>query len=253
MAADRSNTLARVRDGEQVLGTWCSLADGATVEIVARSGFEIAFIDLEHGEIGTHQLPGLLRAAAVGGATGMVRVRFPEQIGPALDAGAAGVMLPDVRSAAAATALVAACRFPPVGGRGAAPMVRGAGYATRPFTDLLAAPPPLVMAQIEGPDGMAALDDVLGVDGLDLVFVGPFDLSQHLGVPGEVTHPSVVAAVSEITQAARERGVATGVWAPDAAAARTWLDAGVGLVTVSNVAAMLAGAAGSLMESLRQG
>lgn len=248
---DRSGTVARLRDGGQVIATWCSVDAPAVVEVLAGAGVPCVMLDLEHGEFDTPALPALLRAAEVAGATGIVRVRSIDQIGPALDAGAAGVLAPDVRSAEAAAAVVRAGRYPPTGERGAAPMVRAARYGHRPFAAHQGSTPPLVGVQIEGPEGVASLDGILEVAGLDLVFVGPYDLAQQLGHPGEVTHPEVQATITDVAERARRRGIATGVWCPDAAAARIWLDAGIGLVTVGNATVLLADAARSLMAALR--
>ena len=248
---DQAGTVERLRAGEQVVATWCSIDAPAIVELTAAAGFDVVLLDLEHGEFGVGALPGLLRAVEVTGATGFVRVATVDQLGPALDAGTAGVLVPDVRSVEAVGAIVDACRYGPVGERGAAPMVRDARYGHRPFEEHHAAAAPLIGVQIEGPQVLEVLDDLLQVDGLDLVFVGPHDLSQRLGVPGQVTHPDVVAAIGDVTDRARDRGIATGVWSPDAPAARVWLDAGVGLVTVGNVTMLLAAAARELVAELQ--
>ena len=248
---DHADVVGRLRRGEQVIASWCSIDAPAATETIAAAGFDAILLDLEHGEFGPASLPGLLRAVEVADATGLVRVRQVSELGPALDAGASGVMVPDVRSVAAAEVAVAACRYAPAGDRGAAPMVRDASYGHRPFQAHHLAAAPLIGVQLEGPQVLEVLDDVLAVEGLDLVFVGPHDLSQRLGFPGEVTHPDVVAAIRDVSERARARNVATGVWSPDAAAARSWLDAGVGLVSVSNVTVLLAEAAGRLVAELR--
>lgn len=247
---DPAGVVPRLRDGGQVVATWCSIDSPAVVEVIAAAGFPCVLLDLEHGEFDTPALPGLLRAAAVAGATGIVRVRAREQIGPALDAGAAGVLVPDVRSAAAAAQAVQAGRYPPDGERGSAPMVRDARYGHRPFAGHQAASRPLLGVQIEGPAGVAALDDILAVAGLDLVFVGPYDLAQQLGHPGEVSHPEVQAAITDVAARAADQGIATGVWSPDAQTAQVWVEAGIGLVSVGNATVLLADAARSLVAAL---
>ncbi len=228
----------RLTDGPTVLGTWVNTPSADIVETLGLLGFDAVFCDLEHGEYGTESLPGLLRATTATGCFGMVRTSHvsAHEIGASLDAGADGVMAPGVGSGDAARNVVSAAHYPPRGDRGAAPMVRAAGYGTMPFTEYRGRAEADVVAgvQIEGPDGLAALDAILGVAGLDLVFVGPFDLSQHLGVPGDTGHPAVIEAMTDIVERARRRGVATGTWAPTAAAARPWIEAGVRLVTVSS-------------------
>lgn len=246
----------RLGDGPTLFGTWINTPSPELVETLGDAGFDCVFIDLEHGEFGVEALPGLLRATRAAGCLGVVRTSHvsAHEIGAALDAGAAGVLAPGVGSADAAAAIVSAAHYPPIGWRGAAPMTRAAGYGTTPFTvyrqrieeELV------VGAQIEGPDGLAALDAVLATPHLDLVFIGPFDLSQHLGVPGDTSHPAVVEAMTGIVERAEARGIATGTWAPTAAAATPWIDAGVRLVTVASSTALFTDAATALIAQLKQ-
>jgi 2-keto-3-deoxy-L-rhamnonate aldolase RhmA len=245
----------RLGEGPTMLGTWVNTPSPDLVETLGDVGFDCVFLDLEHGEYGTEALPSMLRAARAAGCFGVVRTSHvsPHEIGASLDAGAAGVLAPSVSSEDDAVAIVAAARYPPIGSRGAAPMTRAAGYGTTPFLgyrDRIEAEV-VVGAQIEGPAGIAALDAILDTPYLDVVFIGPFDLSQHLGVPGETSHPSVVEAMSDIVRRATACGIATATWAPTAAAARPWIDAGVRLVTVSSSTALFTGAASTLITDLR--
>jgi 4-hydroxy-2-oxoheptanedioate aldolase len=245
----------RLLDGPTVIGTWVNTPSPELVETLGDVGFDCVFVDLEHGEYGTDALPGLLRATRAARCFGVVRSSHvsAHEIGAALDAGADAVLAPGVSSADEAATIVAAAHYPPVGSRGAAPMTRGAGYGTIPFPtyrERIEAEV-VVGAQIEGPDGMAALESILAVEHLDLAFIGPFDLSQHLGVPGETSHPSVVEAMTRIVERAEARGIATGTWAPTAAAARPWIEAGVRLVTVASTTALFTGAAAALMDELK--
>lgn len=238
-----------------MFATWVSTRSPEAVETLGRVGFECVLLDLEHGEYGADALPDLLRAARAGGCFAAVRTAelSVHQVGAALDGGADAVLCPGVSSADEAATLVGAAHYPPRGRRGAAPMVRAAGYSTVPFGDYRewAEEQVVVGAQIEGPAGLSALPGILSTPGLGLAFIGPFDLSQHLGVPGDTEHPAVVAAMREIVAAANRRGLATGTWAPSAAAARPWIDVGVRLVSVSNSTALLAGAAADLLAALR--
>ena len=192
----------RLGDGSTVFGTWVNTASPDLVETLGDLGFDCVFLDLEHGEYGTEALPELLRAARAAGCFGVVRTSgvAPHEIGAALDAGADGVLVPNVSSAADAAAVVSSGHYPPIGSRGAAPMTRAAGYGTVPFLtyrDRIEADV-VIGVQIEGPAGIAALDAILDTPHLDLAFIGPFDLSQHLGVAGETSHPSVVEAMNGI-------------------------------------------------------
>jgi len=245
----------RLADGPTVLGTWVNTPSPELVETLGDAGFDCVFLDLEHGEYGTDALPQLLRAARAAGCFGFVRTSHvsPHEIGAALDSGAAGVLAPNVSSVDDAAAIVAAAHYPPTGSRGAAPMTRAAGYGVTPFAGYRerVEADVVVGAQIEGPAGLGALDAILDTAHLDLAFIGPFDLSQHLGVPGETSHPSVIAAMEDIARRAQARGIATGTWAPTAQAARPWIEAGVRLVTVASSTALFTGAAMALIAELR--
>jgi 4-hydroxy-2-oxoheptanedioate aldolase len=245
----------RLAEPNPVVGTWVNGRDPAVVETLGAVGYDLVVIDLEHGELGVHHLPDLLRAAAATGTASLVRASHlePAQIGKVLDAGPDGVVVPNVTSAAEAEAIVRAAHYPPRGTRGAAPTGRAPAYGATPFADYRrrVEAEVVVVVQVEGPQGMERVDEILEVDGVDVLFIGPFDLSQHIGVPGETDHPEVVAAMERIATAAARRGMATGTWAADAKAARRWAEAGVRLVTVSSATAIFTEAASALLRASR--
>jgi len=123
-----------------------------------------------------------------------------------------------------------------------------------PFTSLTAtdAPQPLVVLQVEARLATSDLGSILDIDGLDVVFIGPYDLSTSLGLPGQFDHPKVREAISEIVNRAAERGIAVGIWVPDPQAARFWVGHGVRFVTVSNNELMLFKASADLRSSLEK-
>ncbi|MBA2529510.1 MAG: hypothetical protein H0V19_06030 [Euzebyales bacterium] len=245
----------RLAEGMTLYGTWVNSDAPEIAETLGLVGFDCVVLDMEHGEFGTEALPDLLRATRAGGCHGLVRTTAvdPPQIMRALDAGAEGVIVPNVADPAEARQIAAAAHYPPAGNRGAAPNGRASGYGVTPFAtyrerierDVV------VVAQIEGPGGMANLPAILDVEGIDLVFVGPFDLSQHLGVPGEVHDPAVISALEGIVGTAARLGIATGTWAPTPDLAAVWARAGVRLVTVSSATAMFTEAAGRVLRELR--
>src|SRR5206468_7186786 len=122
--------------------------------------------------------------------------------------------------------------FAPAGTRGANPFVRAARFRSGPEWFGQANEECAVLVMIEGKEGVAAVPDILGIAGLDGVFVGPVDLSHALGVPGETDHPIVVDKVRETVEAASRAGVATAVFAPEPAAAARWFSAGVRVVAL---------------------
>jgi 4-hydroxy-2-oxoheptanedioate aldolase len=240
---------------KQVLyGTWVQTPSPEVVEMLGWSGWDFVILDLEHGPYGPERLPHLIRAAEASQTAPFVRVPLtaPQEVGKALDLGAEGIVIPGVRSADDGAAAVRLTRFPPRGSRGSSPSTRQLHYSAVPFATLTAkdAPQPLIVLQVEARLATADLGSILAIEGLDVVFIGPYDLSTSLGLPGQFDHPKVREAISEIVERAGERGVAVGIWVPDAQSARFWVDHGVRFVTVSNNELMLFTASADLRHSL---
>lgn len=239
---------------EVLYGTWVQTPSPEVVEILGWSGWDFVILDLEHGPYGPEGLPHLIRAAEASETAPFVRVPLtaPQEVGKALDLGAAGIVIPGVRSADDGAAAVRLTRFPPHGSRGSSPSTRQLHYSAVPFATLTAkdAPQPLMVLQVEARLAMSDLGSILAIKGLDVVFIGPYDLSTSLGLPGQFDHPKVREAISEIVEKAGERGIAVGIWVPDAPSARFWVDHGVRFVTVSNNELMLFTASSNLRHSL---
>lgn len=222
-------------EGTGLLATFVLIPRVEIVELIALAGFDVAVIDLEHGPYGVESLPALVSAAHARGLLCLVRVRRldTQDVGAALDCGADGVLVPHVSSSDDAGLAVSAARFPPEGTRGANPYVRAADYSADPSYLRSANGSAACLALVEGRAGVAAVDQILGVPGLDGVFVGPVDLSADAGVPGETDSPLVVEAVQKVIDRARMRGVATSVFADTAESARRWIAMGVRMVALS--------------------
>lgn len=239
---------------QAVVGTWVQSPSAEVVEILGWSGWDFVILDLEHGPYGAEQLPHLIRAAESAGVAPLVRVPLEaaEQVGKALDLNAAGIVTPGVRSPEAAREAIRLTRFPPHGTRSASLSTRQLHYSGRPFAELVAADAaqPLTVLQVEARLATTDLGSILAVDGLDVVFIGTYDLSTSLGHPGEFDHPAVREAIFEIVNRAGDRGVAVGIWVPDAKSAKLWMAQGVRFVTVSNNELMLFGAASSLRRAV---
>jgi 4-hydroxy-2-oxoheptanedioate aldolase len=243
----------RLRAGPPLLGTFSIVAAVEIVEIVALAGFDVVVLDMEHGGYEIGNLGPHILAARARGLAPIVRVRWnePALIGAALDAGAAGVLVPHVQSAADARAVVTAARFPPEGNRGAHPWVRAADYAAAEDWHARANEDIAVIAMVEGREGVAAIDDILATPGLDAVFLGPVDLAASLGLAGQLDHPQVVQAVRSVIERASTAGVAAACFSPGIAGGRRWLEAGARLVTVGVDTQVLLPAYQALAEGVR--
>ncbi len=226
----------RLGGGEPVYGPFMKAGDPAFVECAGHAGFDYVILDMEHGPAGFFDLQNLIRGAEAAGVLPIVRTadRSETAIGKALDLGAAGVQIPQVRSAKQAREVIDAARFFPKGERGVCRFVRAAGYSSVPRDEYFEkANRALVILQVEGKEVLNSLDEILDVEGLDILFIGPYDLSQSLGVPGQVSHPVVVDAIRSIVERARRAGVVTGVFSDTPEAASLWRQAGVQYLSYS--------------------
>ena len=216
----------RLKKGEKLFGPFINMNYPAVAEVAGMAGFDFCIIDNEHGEIPVESTLNMIRACKLANIPSIVRVYEgnPELIDKALDLGADGVQIPNIGSKEAAEIAVSAAKFAPFGSRGCNRYVR-AGKANDETA---------VILQVEGQDGVQALPDILQVKGFDVLFVGPYDLSASLGIPGQVNHPKVIAQMEEIMRQAKEVGVAVGFFCDDVATAVEWKNRGVQYVSFSS-------------------
>jgi 2-dehydro-3-deoxyglucarate aldolase len=203
---------ATLASGGASIGSWLQIPHASVAEIMGAAGFDWVAVDLEHGAIALHQLPDLFRALELGGTLPLVRVAQggAMECKQALDAGAGGVIVPMVESADQLRRTAAACRWPPAGTRGVG-FSRGNLFGAR-FSEYQAeAQAPLLVAMIEHVRAVEQLPGILGVEGLDALFVGPYDLSASMGVTGRFDHPDFVAALDRIRTEAAAASVACGL------------------------------------------
>ena len=222
---------AKLAGGKRAFGVFCEIPVPEAVEIAGIAGWDFVIIDCEHAPITARLLPEMVRAAETAGISAIVRTASNEEsaIQHALDAGAAGVQIPQIASVEAAQKAIRAARFHPLGRRGLNPFVRAAKFSSTPAADFLkkSNEETALILQIESAEGVAAVDEIIELGGVDVLFAGPYDLSQSLGIPGEVADPRVFAAGAALARKAEARGVAAGVFVSNADDARRWLDAGV--------------------------
>lgn len=222
----------RLSEGPAVLATFSAIAAPEVVELIGLAGFDAVILDTEHGPYSIADLSRLILAARAAGIYAIARVRANDAalIGGVLDAGADGVLVPQIGSADAARAAVSAARFAPDGSRGANPFVRAAGYGSRANWFAVANQETAVLLMIEGAGGLAALPEILDIPALTGIFLGPVDLSHALGVPGETGHPLVLAKMETAIGEAQAKGKASAVFAANAGLARKWRESGVALI-----------------------
>lgn len=257
----RVNNLSLARtEGRVAFGTFVQINSAETCEIAARSGLDFVIIDMEHGSFGIEGAVNLIRAAEASHATPVVRIdEFRRStVLKVLDAGAVGVLVPNVESASELQEVVKATRYAPNGTRGACPCVRAADHGlvswvehTRWCEDNI-----LVMALVETALGLANFDEIVSVPGLDVVAVGQFDLSVSMGYDGQHDHPDVLQRQATLIDTARAKGVAVlgVVFETDPAKAQQgverWKRLGAELIAVSGDRFALTSAFSALGDKL---
>jgi 4-hydroxy-2-oxoheptanedioate aldolase len=220
-----------------VFGPFVQLPAPGLVEIFAHAGFDLVVIDLEYGPINLETAENMVRAANAAGVASAVRViaNTPEHISAALSLGIDAVVVPQVSSEAEAVAAVQAARFAPHGSRGVCPFVRAASYSAAKDDGFYeqANDAVIVNVLLEGVEALANLDRLLEIPGLDAISLAPFDLSQSLGVTGQIDHPLVVDAVQDACRRAEGHGKVICFVVQEPQAAGPWLARGVKWLTAS--------------------
>ncbi len=227
---------AELKRGGVVLGPFFRIPSPDLVEIFGEAGFDYIIVDQEHGPVSTETASNLVRACDLVGMAAVVRVpdNQPWLIQHALDIGALGVQVPQVGTVADAERAVRSSKFAPQGGRGVCRNVRAARYSARDRFKYFEESnrDTLVVVHIEGKEGVDHLEQILQVPGLDVIFLGPYDLSQSLGLPGQVDHPRVRSTMEGAIQMCRRAGIAAGTYADNIDVAKRWADLGVQYIAV---------------------
>lgn len=230
-----NTTRAKLAEGGVVFGCFIRYADPAFTEFAALQGWDFLVFDGEHGTLQPADVEGLCRAAELRGVTPMARVTTnePSVILRFLDTGLHGVHVPWVNSADEAESAVRSVKYEPRGKRGLAGG-RASDWGTyESLADYTARAnrETLVVIQIETLQAVDAIDDYTTVDGVDVLFIGPSDLSGSLGHPGELDHPDVVRAMDRVAEVVTGSDKALGIFAGTPDMARHWRDKGARYIT----------------------
>jgi 4-hydroxy-2-oxoheptanedioate aldolase len=205
---------SRVLAGEFLAGSWLNLGSAITAEMAGLCGFDWVVLDHEHGPGSDSTIIGQLQGVAATPAVALVRIAAnePVRFKRVLDAGAQGVVVPYVSTPAEAEAAVAAMRYPPRGVRGVAKLTRSSGFGMT-FDEYFAHSHEwlVTVTQIETAQGVGHAAAIAAIDGVDVLFIGPMDLTTSLGIPGEYEHPQAVDAFRHVATAAKAAGKAAGI------------------------------------------
>ena len=227
----------KLKAGEVVIGCFVGFPSPEVVELCGHSGYDFVLIDAEHGAITPASAYHMVLAAEATGTVPLIRVPHnePSIILRYMDIGAAGVMVPQINSAAEARAVVQAVKYHPQGNRGLAP-TRAASYgfgATLSEYTEISNRETIVIAQIENIVGVEKVPEILDVPGIDVLLIGPSDLAQSLGYPGQLGHPEVLAAIERVCDMCQGSDVALGTIAADAQTTNRLIERGFRVITPS--------------------
>jgi 2-keto-3-deoxy-L-rhamnonate aldolase RhmA len=241
----------RLKSGERLIAPLLTLSSPPVVELLAEVGFDWLFVDAEHSPLDSAQMQALMQAA---GATPCV-VRLPASdemhVKRALDIGAAGIIAPQINSAGHARQIVQAAKYAPVGQRGLG-IARAHRYGLRVREYMQSAnDDTAVIVQAEHRDAITDIHDIVRVDGVDGVLIGPYDLSASLGRPGAVDHPDVRDAIRRVRDACREVNIPIGIFGLSAGAVKPYIEQGFTMIVAGVDTVLLADAAAALLGAVR--
>ncbi len=235
----RTNTVkTKLAAGQIPLGTFVfEFNTPGIARIIAEAGADFLVFDMEHTGWSVETIRGLLASTRSTSLVPLVRVPTTEYdfIARVLDMGALGVMVPMVESAEQARTIVAAAKYPPEGRRGAAFGIAHDDYTGGDIVEKIrsANREGLLLAQIETAAGLTHVDEIAAVQGIDVLWIGQFDLSLSLGIPGELAHPRMIAAMDEVVAACHRHGKVAGIMAPDLASGCKLLKQGFRMLSYS--------------------
>lgn len=244
----------RIKDGQVIIGAFVRIAAPALVEICAYIGFDFVVLDAEHGPLSERDVEDLVRAADAANIPALVRVPENSQstILRFMDTGSMGVHVPMINTAKQAHSVVQAVKYPPIGKRGLAG-VRASGYGQlEPLSEYVvrANEETTVVLHLEDIDGVNNIDAILEVDGVDVIFIGPVDLSSSIGVPGQTGVTQVQEAISMIVFKAQANGKTLGTTFSDTTSAKNRIEEGYRYLLIGTES-ILANASRELLKSIR--
>jgi 2-dehydro-3-deoxyglucarate aldolase len=247
-----SNLRKRLQNGELVLGTILSLNSPDVAEILSQIGFDWLFIDAEHSTLNPHHLQAIFQATG-NSIPCVVRIPLLDEIvvKKTLDAGAAGLLAPQIHTAELAEQLVKWGRYYPEGSRGLG-FGRAQGYGLKVGEYLETANENILLSvQAESAEAVKNIAEIVQVKGLDAVLIGPYDLSASMGLPGKIDHPDVQAAIQRVAKVCFDAKMPIGIFGLTASAVKPYIEQGFRFVVAGVDTVMLGNTARELLQQLR--
>ncbi len=231
------NLKKRLQAGETVVGPFVIIPSVPLVDTLGYAGMDFCILDTEHGPMSQESATDLVIAAQGTGVAPIIRVGDNDErlILRALDIGADGVQVPQINNVDDASRVIHAAKYSPMGERGMSVFTRAGDYYVnegRGHTDKQNEET-MVVVHIEGQRGLNNLDEIMTVEGIDVLFLGPYDISQSLGLPGDVRNPKVEEALKVAAGKARAKGRAVGSYAKDVEMGKWLIDLGVQYLSIN--------------------
>jgi 4-hydroxy-2-oxoheptanedioate aldolase len=236
MKLEKIKAFKKMTKERYAIGMFSKTTDPAFIEIMGHGNIDFVIIDLEHGPNTIQNTQNLIRAAEVVDLIPIVRTKEGNynNIGECLDIGAAGVQVPQITDADKALKVIQHAKFLPDGMRGVCRFVRASEYShIDKFDYFKAANETIVILQLEGIEAIENINKILEVEGIDVIFIGSYDLSQSLGLPGQITSLEVTKRMEEIIGKCLSKGVTVGTFADTCEDAERWISLGVKYIAYS--------------------
>jgi len=253
----RTNFLKeKLTAGATVIGTWSVVPSVIVADIISSSGLDFLIIDCEHGPVSFEKAQNMVIACESRGVSPVIRVGGV--IGPevlrALDIGAHCLQVPNITGKEEIKELVTYAKYPPVGNRGFSPFTRAGNYSLEQAKELtgIANAGVLLAVQIEGREAIANVAELVQMDQVDIIFVGLFDISKSMGVPGEVDHPKVITTLTGLIQSITDAGKYSGTIVTDMAQLQRCVDLGVKYITYAVDCEVLGQAYKNIVRAFRE-
>lgn len=245
----------RILNKEVVFGMFYKFNSQAIVEMIGNAGFDFVIIDTEHSNFSNYDVEGLIRAAECVGMSSVVRIKeaIPEDVLHCLDSGADGVQIPSINSIDTAKEVCLSSKYYPEGNRGLSMTQRAAMYTVWnkeiPYIEY-SNKNSLVIVHVENIEMANKVDDLLEIPQLDVIFVGPSDLSQSMGKPGQTNDPEVVLLIEEVFKKTLAKGKAVGIYCASPTDMKKYIELGATYIAYGSDVTAMAGALKNLKKSI---
>lgn len=248
----------KIKNDEPVFGSFVKIYSPAMVEIMGQAGFDFIILDTEHYYMTHEQVENMVRAADINKMCTIVRVQDATEptILHALDSGASGIQVPSLRTPEEASEVIKNSKYYPIGERGWGNGTRAGNYAFTPASEYIkyANENSLVVIHVENVDMLEQIDKLCQIPYVDVVFVGPGDLSQSMGKPGQISDPEVVANVEKVIKTAKKYGKGAGTFVASEESMKHFMELGARYFAWKSDITLYTGAirgASKIFESLK--